>query len=163
MAVAPSLALLEVIADWTSKRVLGGFNSIAPRSNVITFSRGDDISGRLYIVYQTGVTSPPLARLAADCNAIKLTDGKAIEYAIATSLKNVTTDPLNPFVQFRISAQSDELDTALNASVSDSIDAFLEARIIVVAPSPNGSPPAAQVAAIIREKIQIFKTATNPL
>jgi hypothetical protein len=169
--IAPQYSLLEIIVDWTSKRILQSITAAAPRSVPLSFTKGDNLVGNLYAVYQSGDPITPIYRLTANPGYIKITDGKAVVYAQATGAFNNVSDPNNPRISFHLNVGSKAIDDALIGGAL-SLNAFVEVQLSISSPSTDGPgtilPPSSgvslpQTAAFVKDQCVIFASAATTL
>jgi len=166
--ISPQYSLLEVIVDWTSKRLLQSITAASPRTTPLTFTKGDNLVGNLYVVYQSGDPVTPIYRITSNPGFLKLTDGKSIVYAQAIGMFNNTSDPNNPRISFRINIGGKAIDDALSGNLS--FNAFIEVQVSI--PSITGDGPGGllppisgvslpQTAAFVRDQCTIYASAVQ--
>lgn len=119
------MEFLAITASLTQRAAVVS-EQILDRFQLPSLSLGDETSGRITVVKETGDPTSPTEDVDLDSSSgVALTDGKGVVYAAAD---NVTIANVNE-ITFDLLVMSDELVAALAATDNDWIPAFLEARI----------------------------------
>jgi hypothetical protein len=154
--------LLDMVVDHTSHRILNALNSVAPRSQQLSFSYRDNLKGVCRVVAQSGKTTAPLTRLSAQVTRLAITDGISVIYADATNLVQVNwPNGPDPRTVFRLLIDSAALVSAFDASpTSPSISAVVEVKFTMQSTNDGGFTMT-QTEHVVREACTVFQTALD--